>query len=307
MANAVLMYDALGYPPDHPHLRSPRAGRSRNCSSLARMRPIASRACRRCGTRRSPPTRCSKREARLGGEPVRAALDWLAPLQILDVKGDWAVRRPDVRPGGWAFQYANPHYPDTDDTAVVAMAMDRADRGGVTRGPDAHSPAIARAREWIEGLQSKNGAWAAFDADNTYHYLNHIPFADHGALLDPADRGCHRPLRLDARSAWRDARDEPGLGARNRRASCRSGEGRKLVRPLGHELYLRNLVVAMRAGDRRPGPAIGAYAPRGRRGSRGSRIRTAAGGRAAAATGSTIRAMNLRPAPLRRPPGLCLG
>ena len=63
--------------------------------------------------------------------------------------------------------------------------MDRADRGGVTDAPDAHSPAIARAREWIEGLQSRNGAWAAFDADNTYHYLNHIPFADHGALLDP--------------------------------------------------------------------------------------------------------------------------
>jgi squalene-hopene/tetraprenyl-beta-curcumene cyclase len=65
------------------------------------------------------------------------------------------------------------------------MAMDRADRGGVTRTPDVHSPAIARAREWIEGLQSRNGAWAAFDADNTYYYLNHIPFADHGALLDP--------------------------------------------------------------------------------------------------------------------------
>ena len=101
------------------------------------------------------------------------------------MKGDWAVQRPDVRPGGWAFQYANPHYPDTDDTAVVAMAMDRADRSGVTKAPNAHSPAIARAREWIEGLQSRNGAWAAFDADNTHSYLNHIPFADHGALLDP--------------------------------------------------------------------------------------------------------------------------
>ncbi len=89
------------------------------------------------------------------------------------------------RPGGWAFQYANPHYPDLDDTAVVAMAMNRADRGGVTAGPGAHSQAIARAREWIEGLQSRDGAWAAFDADNTYYYLNHIPFADHGALLDP--------------------------------------------------------------------------------------------------------------------------
>ena len=116
---------------------------------------------------------------------ARTGLDWLAPLQVLDVKGDWAVQRPNVRPGGWAFQYANPHYPDLDDTAVVAMAMDRADRGGLTKASDAHSQAIARAREWIEGLQSKNGAWAAFDADNTYSYLNHIPFADHGALLDP--------------------------------------------------------------------------------------------------------------------------
>src|SRR6202020_3646545 len=90
-----------------------------------------------------------------GAEPVRAALDWLAPLQILDVKGDWAAQRPNVRPGGWAFQYANPHYPDTDDTAVVAMAMDRADRGGVTKAPNAHSPAIPAAGERIEGLRER--------------------------------------------------------------------------------------------------------------------------------------------------------
>ena len=66
---------------------------------------------------------------------ARTGLDWVAPLQVLDVKGDWAVQRPNVRPGGWAFQYANPHYPDLDDTAVVAMAMDRADRGGLTKLP----------------------------------------------------------------------------------------------------------------------------------------------------------------------------
>ena len=89
--------------------------------------------------------------------------------------------RPDLRPGGWAFQYANAHYPDVDDTAVVAMAMDRVQ----DLQADAISRAIARAREWIIGMQSKNGAWGAFDADNEYHYLNHIPFADHGALLDP--------------------------------------------------------------------------------------------------------------------------
>ncbi len=111
---------------------------------------------------------------------VSRGLEWLKPLQMLDVAGDWAEVKPDVRPGGWAFQYRNDHYPDLDDTAVVAMAMDRAD-GRVGR----YGEAIARGREWVEGLQSNNGGWGAFDADNTYHYLNNIPFADHGALLDP--------------------------------------------------------------------------------------------------------------------------
>ena len=87
-----------------------------------------------------------------------------------------------MRPGGWAFQYRNDHYPDLDDTAVVVMAMDRA-RGRL--GAEGYDEAIARGEEWTVGLQSKNGGWGAFDADNTYHYLNNIPFADHGALLDP--------------------------------------------------------------------------------------------------------------------------
>jgi squalene-hopene/tetraprenyl-beta-curcumene cyclase len=184
MANAVLMFDALGYPPDHSDLVAARQSIERllvirkdeaycqPCLSPVWDTALAAHALLETG-------------GAAGAEPVKAALAWLKPLQILEVKGDWAARRPDVRPGGWAFQYANPHYPDTDDTAVVAMAMDRADRGGVSGAPDAHSEAIARAREWIEGLQSRDGAWAAFDADNTYHYLNHIPFADHGALLDP--------------------------------------------------------------------------------------------------------------------------
>jgi squalene-hopene/tetraprenyl-beta-curcumene cyclase len=101
---------------------------------------------------------------------------------VLDLPGDWVARRPAVRPGGWAFQYANPHYPDVDDTAVVVMAMDRAQ--GVDATID-HGTAIARAEEWILGMQSRNGGWGAFDADNEYEYLNSIPFADHGALLDP--------------------------------------------------------------------------------------------------------------------------
>jgi squalene-hopene/tetraprenyl-beta-curcumene cyclase len=90
-----------------------------------------------------------------------------------------------VRPGGWAFQYTNPHYPDLDDTAVVVMAMDRvAHRLEISGGVD-FSEAVGRGREWVLGLQSRNGGWGAFDADNTSEYLNHIPFADHGALLDP--------------------------------------------------------------------------------------------------------------------------
>jgi squalene-hopene/tetraprenyl-beta-curcumene cyclase len=120
-----------------------------------------------------------------GGEAADAAaargLEWLKPLQVLDVKGDWAGERPDVRPGGWAFQYNNAYYPDLDDTAVVVMAMDRARRAPEPYY-DARSPA---ARNGSRACRAANGGWGAFDADNTYYYLNNIPFADHGALLDP--------------------------------------------------------------------------------------------------------------------------
>ena len=113
---------------------------------------------------------------------ARKALDWLVPLQELNVEGDWIVRAPGLRPGGWAFQYANPHYPDLDDTAVVIMAMDRARK---MSGGNDYDATIARAEEWVRGMQSRNGGWASFDIDNTHEYLNNIPFADHGALVDP--------------------------------------------------------------------------------------------------------------------------
>ena len=104
---------------------------------------------------------------------------------MLDTVGDWAASRPGVAPGGWAFQYANPHYPDLDDTAVIVMAMDRATRHIPEGRRSDYRHAMERGRQWVEGMQSKNGGWGAFDADNTYHYLNQIPFSDHGALLDP--------------------------------------------------------------------------------------------------------------------------
>ena len=181
MANAVMMLDVLGYPKDHPDVRGARAA----IDKLLVVKPHEA-YCQPCVSPVWDSVLACHALLEAGGEePVERAirgLKWLAPLQVLDLVGDWGARRPSVRPGGWAFQYANPHYVDLDDTAVVVMAMDRV---AAATGPAEFGNAIARAREWILGLQCRDGGWAAFDADNTYHYLNNIPFADHGALLDP--------------------------------------------------------------------------------------------------------------------------
>jgi len=180
MANSVMMFDVLGFPEDHPQRAIAR-------KSIEKLLVVHDHEtyCQPCVSPIWDTGLASHALLEVGGDPVNAqvrrALDWLVPMQVLDVRGDWIARRPDLRPGGWAFQYANPHYPDVDDTAVVAMAMDR-----MQRLTDAdYKAAIARAREWIAGMQSSNGGWGAFDTDNEFYYLNNIPFADHGALLDP--------------------------------------------------------------------------------------------------------------------------
>lgn len=181
MANSVMMFDALGYPKHHPQRAIARA----SIEKLLVMHEDEG-YCQPCVSPIWDTGLACHALLEVGGDrtltQVRKGLEWLVPKQILDVKGDWIARRPDVRPGGWAFQYANPHYPDVDDTAVVVMAMDRVQ--GLSAQADFRG-SIARAREWIVGMQSENGAWGAFDADNHYDYLNNIPFADHGALLDP--------------------------------------------------------------------------------------------------------------------------
>ena len=176
MANSVMMYDVLGYPEDHPERAIARL-------SVEKLLVVQEERayCQPCLSPIWDTGLAAHALLEAGGEAaarVGPALDWLKDRQILDVHGDWAVNCPNVRPGGWAFQYRNDYYPDVDDTAVVVMAMDRADR-------ERYRASIDRAVEWIFGLQSKNGGWGAFDADNEYYYLNHIPFADHGALLDP--------------------------------------------------------------------------------------------------------------------------
>lgn len=184
MANSVLMFDAIGYPADHPDLVIARA-------SLEKLLVVRDDEayCQPCLSPVWDTALATHALLEVGGAEAENSalrgLEWLEPLQVLDTVGDWAATRPNAQPGGWAFQYANPHYPDLDDTAVVVMAMDRAARHiAETRRSD-YAQAMDRGRQWIEGMQSRNGGWGAFDADNTYHYLNQIPFSDHGALLDP--------------------------------------------------------------------------------------------------------------------------
>ncbi len=109
---------------------------------------------------------------------VARGLTWMRDRQLLDEPGDWRESKPDLAGGGWPFQFENSHYPDLDDTSVVAWAMEES-------GDPAYAESIRRAAEWVAGMQSENGGFASFDADNTHYYLNEIPFADHGALLDP--------------------------------------------------------------------------------------------------------------------------
>jgi squalene-hopene/tetraprenyl-beta-curcumene cyclase len=177
MANSVMMFDVLGYPENHPQ----RAIARRSVEKLLVVHEQEA-YCQPCVSPIWDTGLTCHALLELGdAHSVRQAckgLEWLAPRQILDVKGDWAARRPDLTPGGWAFQYANPHYPDVDDTAVVALAMDRSAQ------PEFRA-SLGPAEKWILGMQSSNGGWGAFDAENEYYYLNNIPFADHGALLDP--------------------------------------------------------------------------------------------------------------------------
>jgi len=111
---------------------------------------------------------------------VRRAADWLLAREIRR-KGDWALKRPGVQPSGWAFEYANEFYPDIDDTAMVMLALSEA------AGSDgaAQRECQKRALAWLLAMQSKDGGWAAFDADNDWHFLSQVPFADHNAMLDP--------------------------------------------------------------------------------------------------------------------------
>jgi squalene-hopene/tetraprenyl-beta-curcumene cyclase len=130
---------------------------------------------------------------------VRAA-DWLLGEEVTR-RGDWSIARPDLEPGGWAFEFANVNYPDVDDTAEVVLALERLSAERVERGLDpeegeprrqgaAHGRraridgALRRALRWVEGMQSSDGGWGAFDADNTRSLVRELPFLDFGEVID---------------------------------------------------------------------------------------------------------------------------
>jgi squalene-hopene/tetraprenyl-beta-curcumene cyclase len=177
MANAVMMYDLLGVPADDP-----RVVIAKKALRLLVVEEGDRAWVQPCVSPVWDTALAAHAMAEVGGPDGEAsamrACEWLEKCQITDVVGDWEVQRPGLKPGGWAFQYANPHYPDVDDTAVVMAVMDRIDN-------KRFAGAIETGAEWLRGMQSQGGGWGAFDADNTSYYLNHIPFADHGALLDP--------------------------------------------------------------------------------------------------------------------------
>ena len=180
MANSIVALRLLGHPEDHPLV-------------LGQLKEIEALAVERGDELSYQPCPSPVWDTSLAANAlvesdlptdhpalVKAA-EWMLGKQIL-VSGDWQVKRPHVQPGGWAFQYDNDFYPDLDDAAMVLMALEK------IRGVDADRVRLAKERGvgWFLGMQNQDGGWASFDADNNRLYLNNIPFADHGALVDPS-------------------------------------------------------------------------------------------------------------------------
>ena len=180
MMNAVLALRCLGYPDDHPLIRgqlkeiealgveTARTLHYQPCVSPVWDTALAANALIESGLAPDHPAL------------VRAA-EWMMERQVT-VPGDWQAKRPGVPPGGWPFQYHNDFYPDLDDSAMVMMALARTEGLDPTR----RERSLVRGMAWFLGMQGEDGGWGSFDADNNRLIFNNIPFADHGALLDPS-------------------------------------------------------------------------------------------------------------------------
>ena len=193
MANAVMMFDALGYPRDHPQRVTARRAIDKllvvkRGRGLLPALPVAG-----LGHGAGRHALLEAGDAR-GARRPPARLDWLAARQILDVAGDWAARGPTSGPAAGPFS--------TPTTTIPMSTTPLSSSGAAPRRPASATHRRSRAPPTgSSALQSRNGGWGAFDADNTYFYLNNIPFADHGALLDPPTADVIGALPRHARPA----------------------------------------------------------------------------------------------------------
>jgi squalene-hopene/tetraprenyl-beta-curcumene cyclase len=203
---SMMALNLLGHPVDSPVMQRGFAGldaftvheggtrRLEACQSPVWDTALAVIALRDCGVAGDHPA-------------IASATRWLLGEEIR-IRGDWAVRRPKLAPGGWAFEFANINYPDVDDTAEVVLALRRVDsrRADVTAAAAADL-AVERARRWVLGMQCRDGGWAAFDVDNTSRLPALLPFCDFGEVTDPpsADVTAHVVEMLAALTSDREA------------------------------------------------------------------------------------------------------
>jgi squalene-hopene/tetraprenyl-beta-curcumene cyclase len=180
MANAVLALRALGYSDEHPLVR----GQIKEIEALG-VETADTLHYQPCVSPVWDTALCANALIESGlptdHPQLQRAGEWLISEQIT-VPGDWQVKRPHAPAGGWPFQYGNDFYPDLDDTGMAVMALHKID--GLP--PDRKERAIQLGLGWFLGMQGSDGGWASFDADNNRLVFNNIPFADHGALLDPS-------------------------------------------------------------------------------------------------------------------------
>jgi squalene-hopene/tetraprenyl-beta-curcumene cyclase len=178
MMYVIMALDLLGYPQDHPDsvearkqffsllVDDERGFFFQPCFSVVWDTAIASYALGDSGL--AP------------DQALRRSADWLLTKEV-QRKGDWAVKRPNIEPSGWYFEFANEFYPDIDDTAQVLLALARARASNRAQ----QEACVRRAVNWLLAMQSGDGGWAAFDVDNNWKSLSYVPFADHNAMLDP--------------------------------------------------------------------------------------------------------------------------
>jgi squalene-hopene/tetraprenyl-beta-curcumene cyclase len=180
---SILAVHLMGYPLDHPAV----AAGIRGLDGFIIREPADGGVIRRLEACQSPVwdtglavTAMLDAGVAVDDADVVRAADWLLGEEIR-VRGDWSVRRPDVEPGGWAFEFANDGYPDTDDTAEVVLGLRRVAHPDAAR----QRAAVDRGVQWVIGMQCRDGGWGAFDADNTRELAYKLPFCDFGAVIDP--------------------------------------------------------------------------------------------------------------------------